>query len=971
MTGQPLRNLTAIACCVTLIILVTGMSARAQSQSLDGQIEGWVTDQNGAAVVGASVLAKNTGTGLIRGTVTEPTGFYRILLLPLGTYQLSVEAPTFKRSVREGITLATGQTATIDIALAPGDVVDTVTITADSPITDTGRTDIGYVMSNRETANLPLVSRNPLNLIFYQANVNGRFNRSTFNFPVVSANGYRSRVQYQLDGSTSTHAGRAGVRLMVIPETFVKEVQFVSNAFAPEFGNTPGVIMNMVTPSGTNDVDGSLSYLFRLPSFYSRPFGYSAPELQDSRVSDVAFKIGLPLIKDRWHLYIGYEQNVKDDKGIPNRLLTISEANKTELIAAGLPASTFPPAIPALEYGRYMLFRSDLQLNESHRLAVRFNSADVVIENSIAGGLNTLERSIDSSIVDHAIATQLVSYSTRLVNELRFQFVHHVVGSRSNEFSGSGPSIVIQQVANFGVTEGADGHPTIERATQAQNNFTQTSGAHVWKFGGGFTMARNDNYTNIFARYTFPSIQAYVNARNGTNPRSYTRYNESSGDPEARLSSVYWNLFAQDDWKVTPRLKLTFGFRYDLYQIPKASQTGALQVTREFKVDKDNIAPRFAAVFALRQGKRPSILRFGAGLYYETPWLDMYERALRQNGNPTYFSFSVSPASPTAPNFPTTFPQGLQLSPQDIDTISPDFENLYAIHANIQFEQAVSDNSSFSIGYVRSGGRHIPVYSSTNFIPVRFLSDGRPVYATSINASTRFDPRFNNITVVESAGRSRYDALNVQFKARFSQGLVVSAHYTFSKGTDDAPEQNIAFPNLNNTVLSNPWDRSYDHGRSFTDQRHTFVMSMVAKPAFKLSNRVTRAILNNNQFSASAYANSGTAFNIVSNSDLNADGLNNQDRPLGMPRNSGTTPPLYNLDLRYSRFVPLGDRFRLELFAEFTNVLNINSIVQYTNTSVATANTGELIAGIPDFRSRDQSTYQESRQTQLGIRFIF
>src|SRR5204863_1812532 len=164
----------------------------------------------------------------------------------------------------------------------------------------------------------------------------------------------------------------AGVRVMTISEIFVKEVQLVTNAFAPEFGNTPGLIMNVVTPSGTNELDGTATYRFRRPSFYSRPFSYTSPErLTDNRVSDLAITLGLPIKKDHSFIYGGYEQFLKDDKTQPNRLLTISEATKTQLITAGLPASIFPAAIPSIERGYFLIFRTDLQLNPNNRLSLR------------------------------------------------------------------------------------------------------------------------------------------------------------------------------------------------------------------------------------------------------------------------------------------------------------------------------------------------------------------------------------------------------------------------------------------------------------------------------------------------------------------------------------------------------------------------------------------------------------------------
>jgi len=105
--------------------------------------------------------------------------------------------------------------------------------------------------------------------------------------------------------------------------------------------------------------------------------------------------------------------------------------------------------------------------------------------------------------------------------------------------------------------------------------------------------------------------------------------------------------------------------------------------------------------------------------------------------------------------------------------------------------------------------------------------------------------------------------------------------------------------------------------------------------------------------------------------DLNGDGLQTSDRPVGIKRNSGTTPPQFNVDLRYSRFFNFSERFKLEGFGEFVNLFNVNSIVQFNNVTVTTNANGELVGGLPDFRARNQSTSQDSRQFQLGFKIIF
>ena len=114
----------------------------------------------------------------------------------------------------------------------------------------------------------------------------------------------------------------------------------------------------------------------------------------------------------------------------------------------------------------------------------------------------------------------------------------------------------------------------------------------------------------------------------------------------------------------------------------------------------------------------------------------MYERALLKNGNARFFTFSVSPTSNAAPAFPGvlgSLPTGSVLPPQDIDAIAPDLENMYAIHSNIQLEQAITNNLSFAAGYIHSAGRHIAVYRNINLIPFSFLADGRPVFSRLVN----------------------------------------------------------------------------------------------------------------------------------------------------------------------------------------------------------------------------------------------
>lgn len=971
-----------------LFILAVGVSAAAQSQALNGQIEGTVTDASGASLPSVNVTLTNIETGTERAVTSGEDGTYRAPLLPLGTYRVAAESPNFKRLVRDGITLTTGQTATVDLILETGEVAETVTISGDSPIADVAKIDLGRVLNQREVENLPLVSRNPYNFGLLQANVTGRPN-AEFGVPRINANGYARRANYQLDGNNNTQTDRAGIRLMPISETFVSEVQLVTNGFAPEFGNTPGIIFNTVTPAGTNNIKGSLGYRFRRTPFFARPFFYpSANDLPDTKADDFTATFGGPFIRDRWQYYAGYEYINRDLTYESGRISTISDVNRTRLIAAGVSADAFPPVIPVSQKANFFIFRTDAQLTDNHRLVGRYNLFRNNSPNNIGGGITTLERSIDFLDASDSVGVQLIStFTPTILNELRYQYARRNSQFFANANSGTGPSILISGVAQFGAPEDDDTLSPLEVSNQVVNNVTLNQGDHTIKFGAGLNHIGNQRRSSVFSRYTFANVDSYIAARNGTNPRGYTQYVESFGNPAIEYSANYLQVFVQDDWKVTPRLKINYGLRYDLYDVPQADGTSPLEISRNFRIDKNNVAPRLGIVYGLREGDRPTVVRASAGLYYEPPYLDIYRRAIQSNGNPRFFNLTITPTQAGAPAFPTptlgNLPAGTVLPRQSIDAVDPNYRNLLAYHGNFQLEQALSNNYSVTFGLITSRGTHIPVYRDTNLInPVGVLADGRPVFSTNVTAATRLNPTFNHIYTVESVGTSNYNAGTLTLNKRFANGYQFSANYTYSHAIDDAPEQNLVA--VTSFVQSDPTNRRRDRGNSVADQRHTFVTSFVGRPTFNIENRFVRRLLNDNQLGFIAIANSGENFNIVANTDLNGDGQLS-DRPLFIGRNTGRTPNQFNVDLRYSRFITFSERFRVEGFAEFTNVFNRQSIFQQNNATVTVngivsntvlANSGAITAGaLPDFlvagTARGNPISLDARQLQLGFKFNF
>ena len=285
---------TRLAALLALSLSGLGTMAAAQSTAINGTIEGVVKDTTGAVLPGATVTVTNVDMGAQRTLTAGSDGGFRAPLLPLGTYKVRVELPSFKSAERTGISLSAGQTAVLGFALEVGLTEDTVSVTGELPVAQPGKIDLGRTISESEIKNLPLVSRNPYNFAFLQANVTG-FENQEFGVPRINANGTQMHTNYQIDGNTNTQKDRAGLRLLPVSEVVVREVKVITSGFAPEFGQTTGMVFNAVTPSGTNDMHGYVTYRYRRAGLTERPF-FLAPAARkpDNNIDNFTATLGGP-----------------------------------------------------------------------------------------------------------------------------------------------------------------------------------------------------------------------------------------------------------------------------------------------------------------------------------------------------------------------------------------------------------------------------------------------------------------------------------------------------------------------------------------------------------------------------------------------------------------------------------------------------------------------------------------------------
>jgi hypothetical protein len=976
-------RLSRLLLVVTAALLAAVAPVLAQSQAINGSIEGTVKDPSGALLPGVTVTLLNVDTGAERVVATNSTGVFRAPLLPLGTFKVTAALQGFKSYAQTGIEVRAGSSIVLNLTMEVGTLSEVVSVTADSAVVDLGKTDVGRNLNERELTNLPNVARNPYNFALLEAGVTGIDNEE-FGVPRFAVNGQMLRINYQIDGNTNTQSDRAGLRLMPISEVMVREVQVVSAGYAPEFGQTTGMVFNAVTPSGTNKVKGDIGYRFRTKDFAAWPF--SATEVQrqnpankpDNSLKIVTATVGGPIFKNKLFYYGGYEYTKQE---LP-RLVTIQPA-----IASAVGVAAQPFSVPSYRATPFYIGKIDYKLNANHQASFRVNTFENDNPYQSGGGSTAIERGNDFQDFMVSSAVQLIStLGTSNLNELRVQMARRKTTRPPSDPTASGPSVTItgdtqQPGISFGPYTGI-GNDFIQRNIQMVDNFTVLRGSHNYKAGVNAQWIFDHRGTALPVSYTFPNVQAYLDAKSGVNRRGYTNFSQTLGNPDFNMDNSTVSWFVQDDWKLTTNLKMLYGIRHDLYLYKKGIEGSPY--SQEFNRDLNNIAPRLGIAWTLNDR---TVVRASSGINYDQPLLAIVEGAHENSGLAARtIGFTLNPASPFAPDFPndlSTIPPTIALVGSTVQGMAPDFETAKTWQNNVTYERQLGSNYALSVGVRQSRGYNLPVINDVNLVgitPVSFLEDGRGVYSAAVNATTRVDPRYNRVRLVESVGDSWYKGVTLALTKRWSSGVQYSVNYSLGKGVDTAPLGGATLAIQGDGNRSDPMDLRRDKGPNQLDVRHTLNVSLVAQSSVKRFGRVVNAILSDNQIGAIVLVNSGLPDGIVGSRDLNLDGFNN-DRPLFITRNNMTAPMRSNVDMRYSRYFPLPRGMKFELQAEAKNVFNQEQAVGVNNT-VTVDTAGYPVDPVTLVRrplssiSLNQDDYvanswREQRKFQLGFKLFF
>ena len=865
---------------------------RAVAQSPDGNINGLVLDPSSQLIVGADVIAVNDVTGVRYSTKTNSEGIYVLPNLPPGPYRIQISKVGFKTIIKPDIVLNVQDALSLNFTLPIGAAIEVVTVQGGAPLVDTESAAVSTVVDRHFAENLPLNGRSFQTLIDLTPGVvvtpSNAFDPGQF-----SVNGQRTDANYwMVDGVSAnigvgvTNIGSAGVALGGTVGSFsaqggtnslasidaLQEFRIQTSTYAPEFGRTPGAQVSIVTRSGTNRFHGTaFDYLrndvFDANDWFAEHAGLKKPE---ERQNDFGGTIGGPILKDRAFFFFSYE-------GLRLRLPQVAQTEVPDLSARQNAVPALQPFLNAYPLPNgpdnsgtgvaqfnasfsnsatldaYSL-RIDHHLTNKATIFGRYDhSPSEIIQRGTGVSLNTVANT--SILTQTATVGSDWSISPVLFNDLRFNY-SRVDGSgnfRLDNFGGATPPASfplpspfttedalfvfrIEGLPGGGYTQGINGR-FVQHQINIVDNLTIQSGTHSIKTGVDFRRLSPDAFSRSYTQDSaFFSVAA---AENG----SPLFFSDVASGVNSALLFRNVGVFAQDSWKIIPRLTLTYGLRWDL-DLPPSSLRGpglpavtgfnlnnfsnlalAPAGTTPFRTTYDAIVPRVGLAYGFSDNSRwQTVLRGGFGMFYDLATAEVGN--LYQNGVAAYpfggerFTCCFSGSFPLDP--PTASPPAISaasLSTNVLFALDPNLQPPRTFQWNASFEQGIGQQQTITASYVGATGRQL-------------TQSGR-VNAPNVN--------FGAFEFVTNTATSDYHALQLQFQKRLSNGLQALASYTWSHSIDTASAGTL-FGNEANAFLPGGSERANRASSDF-DIRHALSAAISYDiPELRFSSPISRLV---------------------------------------------------------------------------------------------------------------------------------
>jgi hypothetical protein len=855
-----------------------------------GTIAGSVTDPSGAVVPQAKITITNVGTSIKQNLQTDGNGNFVASAVPFGTYVVSASASGFVETKSQQIILNVGGTVHVNLALAVSGTEQKVDVTGTSTTVDTESSATGTTLNATQIANLPINGRDVSDFLeiapgsvgstgFFQGSVNGLENVfSGLNITVDGQNASRGDINGFLDteGGELARVTRSSI-------DSIQEIDFTNSGYSADTGHSLGPQMNIITKNGTNQYHGTLFEFLRNDALDARDY-FQPGNKQPLKLNQFGGNFSGPIIKNKLFFFMNYEGDRTHITSI-NPVYEIPSAYvRSQFVPAMLPVlaqmaplpagctaipapascavpnttdTTNPSAGADLVYDPAVLpsilredtgsIRLDYNISEKDRAMFRYDINDSLTNQTI--GLN------QGQVAPQALRTQLGkieethTFSPTLLNQFSVSLNRFFSDTNSNT-----PTPLVGFAGFFTNLGALPGPNTFNQVTpfnmfEVFDNVTKTVRSHTLKFGGQIRANQLNEALRPQQTYDFGSFSDLEN----DNPFVLAKI----GFPgSVGVVDTNWDFYLQDDWKITRRLTLNLGLRYD-YNTAWKERNNQIQNfdfdTQSFlsptkpvyDAPKHDFAPRVGFSWdPLGTGKTVIHgygglfylpMQFGFGLTSNIPALASYNVNVFQAifANPP---FSIAYPSPNPPLIAGT--QNVSIFPQHP-------KDSYSTNWLFGVQQELARNTVLSLNYMGSKTQHLQAgvdFAAVNLNPANTVTAARPLTGFA-NENFDSDSLF-----------SSYNSLQVQLRRNIGK-LNLEANYTWSHEIDDQVNVFGGF--------SDPFDPAIDKGSGDWDVRHNLTGSAVySLPDLKGSSALVRGFLGGWQTSTILQTRSGLPTNI-------------------------------------------------------------------------------------------------------------
>jgi hypothetical protein len=973
---------------LTTTLVIVLLCSTAWSQRLDGTLRGTVQDPAKAVVSGAKVTITNQDTGVTQTVTTTSAGNFVFPNLIVGPYTVAVEAPSFQKYVRKDVQVLPNQIVTADAMMTVGSPGTTIEVTAGAETVQVNTSQLSNDFGERAVSDLPNpgLGGTPLNLSILAPNT------TTQGAGVLgeggSIGGARPRLNsFNIDGVDDNRVDVTGHTSEVIPEA-VADFNLVTNMFTAEQSHSAGGQFNIITRSGTNNWHGSAWYFNNNRDFNamdnlekaavddaSTNFGTSPRRVDRNRIGGM---LGGPILKDKLFIFGAYQfnniglasssvaQSAPTTAGLATlnslaandqvreilaQFPTANAALSTESVnGVAIPIGLIQASAPSYQNENTFNINGDLNAG-NHQLRLRYlydrlrspNVNPVTPLSQFTGSL--------SANSQKAIVTDAWNISNTVINDLRLSYSRFV---QDYTVPGAFSNFPNAEVDTLGLNVGPEGNSP---QSYAQNNYqvldavSLVRGKHSLKFGAEYRrwIAPSNFLPRSRGEWDYSTLDELVNDTVPTGSNGALR-GAGTGVFNGNQYALYG--FVQDDWKVTPRLTLNLGIRYEWYSNPAGVSAQTLNtisdsdvvqfedpvqnlprsyIFRQPKTDTNNFMPRVGFAWDVT-GDGKTALRGGFGISFDVtpqnfPLLQLPPQ-LQTEQNP-----DITCTLPAAPSWCSNFLAGgpgngflgggglLQVNvppatKEDAQAATQglilDFVQPKVLTWTLSAEREIMRDTSIELRYLGTRATALPVQARMNTqsafdgglspLPTYFTASEVPAtiaggqrLADFENFSPFVDPAFSLMTSFPALGGSIYHAGSIDLNRRFSRGVLFRVNYTYSHNIDDAT--NELFSSLVNPRRPQDWrNMGQDRGNSTLDYPHKFTLAWVWDiPKLKSDNGLLKTVMNGWEWTGNYLIQSGQPVSILSDTDSNGNADAAGDRAIFNP--AGTVRAGSGVDL--------------------------------------------------------------------------